>query len=303
MARVVVEGRTLELTHLEKVLYPRTGTTKAAVLDYYRRAAPVLLPHLARRPVTLRRYPDGVEGESFFEKRCPDHRPEWVETHEVPSVRYGSIGFCGIDGLAALMWVVNLGALELHPYLHLGDTTEQPTALVFDLDPGPPADLVDACRVGLLLRGLLREVGLECVAKTSGGKGLHVYVPLDTESGYERTKGFARAVAEALARRDPERVTSLMSTAERAGKVLVDWSQNDAHKTTVAAYSLRAGPRPTVSAPVTWAEVERAASGLVFGPDAVLERVATHGDLFRPVLELGQDLPRALSRRAPAAGH
>lgn len=290
MPRVTIDGHTLELTHLEKVLYPQTRTTKAAVLDYYRRIAPVLLPHLAGRPITMRRYPHGVEGTSFFEKRCPSYQPEWVPTYEMPSQRHGSIGFCGIDSLAALVWIVNLSSLELHPYLHRVGAPRRPTALVFDLDPGAPADLTDACHVGLVLRQLLQAAGLDCYPKTSGGKGLHVYVPLNTDVTYEQTKRFARAVAETLARDDPEHVTSTMAKEKRAGKVFIDWSQNDEHKTTVAVYSLRARSHPTVSAPLEWAEVEGGAD-LVFEAQAAVDRVEMRGDLFRPVLEQRQQLP------------
>jgi len=303
MPRVDVDGHTLELTHLDKVLYPETGTTKAEVLDYYRRIAPVLLPHLAGRPITMRRYPHGVDGTSFFEKRCPSYQPDWVPTYEMPSKRHGAIGFCGIDSLAALVWMVNLSSLELHPYLHRVGAPERPTALVFDLDPGLPADITDACRVGLILRRLLEQTGLHCLPKTSGGKGLHVYVPLNGDVTYERTKRFARAVAETLARDDPDHVTSTMAKEKRAGKVFIDWSQNDEHKTTVAVYSLRARPRPTVSTPLRWDEVERGAAlergsglgaraaALSAEPGSAVERVEQMGDLFLPALEERQALP------------
>jgi len=297
MPRVDVGGRTLDLTHLDKVLYPETGTTKAEVIDYYRRIAPVLLPHLAGRPITMKRYPHGVDGTSFFEKRCPSYQPDWVPTYQMPSKRHGSIGFCGIDSLAALVWMVNLSSLELHPYLHRVGAPERPTTLVFDLDPGRPADLTDACRVGLVMRRLLEQTGLDCYPKTSGGKGLHIYVPLNSRVTYERTKRFARAVAETLARDDPDDVTSVMAKEKRTGRVFIDWSQNDEHKTTVAVYSLRARHRPTVSAPLHWDEVERGAGlergatgpAVEIGP--AVERVERMGDLFLPVLEQQQELP------------
>jgi bifunctional non-homologous end joining protein LigD len=295
MPRVQVGERNLDLGNLDKVLYPETGFTKAGVIDYYTRIAPVMLSHLAGRPLSLRRCPDGVDADCFFEKRCPGHHPDWLPVHRMRSERSGHIGFCGADDLPALVWLANQAVLEIHPYLHLASAPECPTALVFDLDPGPPAGLAEACRVGLLLRGLLAEMGLDCLPKTSGGKGLHLVAPLNTEVTHARTKRFARAVAETLTRDDPARVTATMAKAERAGKVFIDWSQNDAHKTTVAVYSLRIGPVPRVSAPVTWDELESALADrdtdrLRLGPDAVLARADARGDLFQPVLTRRQRL-------------
>jgi bifunctional non-homologous end joining protein LigD len=289
---VEVGGRRLKLSNLDKVLYPEAGFAKAQVLDYYIRIAPVLLPHLRGRPLTRKRYPDGVEGESFFEKNAPAHKPDWVTT-----TRQGKTNFVVADDLPTLVWLANLAALELHLSLSCAASPEHPTLLVFDLDPGEPADIVDCCQVGVWIRELLAELGLESFPKTSGSKGLQVYVPLNRgEANYEDTKPFARAVAELLERRHPDRVVSRMSKALRPGKVLVDWSQNDRHKTTIGVYSLRARPRPTVSTPTTWGEVEATleaedATRLRFEAGDVLERVAECGDLFAPTLELGRALP------------
>jgi bifunctional non-homologous end joining protein LigD len=295
---VVVDGRRLKLTNLDKVLYPRAGFTKAEVLDYYARVAPAMLPHLRGRPLTLRRFPNGVEDKSFFEKRCPEHRPDWVGTAPVVSGRAGEIHYCVCDDLPTLTWLAQLAALELHPSLSLAVDIERPTVLAFDLDPGEPATIVDCARVALRLRRLFDRLGLESFAKTSGSKGLQVYVPLNTKTSYELTKPWARAIARALEAETPAEVTSTMSKSERGGRVFVDWSQNDRNKTTVAVYSLRARPQPTVSTPLSWPEVETEAKArkpgrLSFEADAVIDRVAEHGDLFGPVLELRQKLPDA----------
>ena len=281
---IEVEGaggtvRQLTLSNLDKVLYPEVGFTKAAIVDYYVRIAPVLLPHLRDRAVTMVRYPDGVDGGSFFEKRCPSHAPEWVRAADVDGLHA-----CVIDDLATLVWVANLAALELHVLQATATHPDVPTAVVFDLDPGPPATIVDCCRVGLDLRGMLGQLGLESVVKTSGSKGLHLAVPVHGASADE-TKDFARALGQLLAKNDPERVTIVMERAERRHKVFVDWSQNDRHKTTVAPYSLRARPRPQVSAPVSWDEVAEVAgdadpASLTFETTEVLERVEQLGDLY-----------------------
>ena len=279
------------------MLWPASGFTKAGVIDYYARVAEAILPHLRDRPLTLKRYPDGVEAQSFFEKRCPSHRPDWVETATVWSGRNeGDIDYCLCNERATLIWMAQLAALELHPSLSLADEIERPTVLAFDLDPGDPAGILECCRVGLRLREMFGELGLECFPKTSGSKGLQVYVPLNVEVTYERTKPFARAVAQTLEREQPKLVVSRMAKKLRKGKVFVDWSQNDQHKTTVAVYSLRARERPAVSTPLQWEEVERAAQredadALRFEASDVLERVEEHGDLFAPVLELHQELP------------
>jgi bifunctional non-homologous end joining protein LigD len=279
------------------VLWPDAGFTKGHVIDYYARIADVLVPHLRARPLTLKRYPNGIAESFFYEKRCPGHRPEWVRTAPIWSGRNeGEIDYCLCNDRATLIWLAQLAALELHPSLSLADEIERPTVLAFDLDPGAPAEILDCCRVGLRLRDLFSRVGLESFPKTSGSKGLQVYVPLNAEITYDQTKPFAHAVAQALERNDPDLVVSRMAKNLRKGKVLVDWSQNDEHKTTVAVYSLRARERPTVSTPLAWDEVERALSdedpgSLTFEADQVLERVAERGDLFSPVLELTQELP------------
>jgi bifunctional non-homologous end joining protein LigD len=279
------------------VLWPETGFTKGQVIDYYARIADALLPHLRRRPLTLKRYPNGVEGGFFYEKRCPGHRPDWVATAPIWSGRNeGEIDYCLCNDRATLIWLAQLAALELHPSLSLAAEIEQPTLLAFDLDPGPPADILDCCTVGLRLRKLFEGIGLESFPKTSGSKGLQVYVPLNGDVAYDETKPFARAVAQALERNDPNLIVSRMAKNLRKGKVLVDWSQNDEHKTTVSVYSLRARERPTVSTPVSWEEVEHALENedresLTFEAPEVLERVSERGDLFAPVLELAQELP------------
>jgi bifunctional non-homologous end joining protein LigD len=279
------------------VLWPESGFTKGQVIDYYARVADALLPHLRRRPLTLKRYPNGIEGGFFYEKRCPGHRPDWVATAPIWSGRNeGEIDYCLCNDRATLIWLAQLAALELHPSLSLAVEIEQPTVLAFDLDPGAPADILDCCRVGLRLRELFDGIGLESFPKTSGSKGLQVYVPLNGDATYERTKPFAHAVAQALERNDPGLVVSRMAKNLRKGKVLVDWSQNDEHKTTVSVYSLRARERPTVSTPVSWEEVERALEqedrdSLSFEASEVIERVNDRGDLFAPVLELTQELP------------
>ncbi len=277
-------------------MYP-SGFRKGEVIDYYVRIAPALLPHLAGRPLTLKRYPNGTEAGHFYEKRCPEHRPDWVATAPVWSDREdGEINFCVCDDLPTLVWVAQLASLELHPSLSLAEQMDTPTALAFDLDPGDPATIVECCRVGLRLRELFGDLGVECFPKSSGSKGLQVYVPLNSDVTYEVTKPYAQAVAQLLERQAPEEITSRMTKKLRKGKVFVDWSQNTETKTTVAAYSLRAKQRPTVSAPVEWSEVERAAADedpelLTFEAGEVLERVAERGDLFAPVLELEQELP------------
>ncbi len=298
-AEVEIEGCRLKLSNLEKVLYPKVGFTKAQVIDYYVRIAPVLLPHVRDRPMTLKRYPNGVDGMHFYEKRCPPHRPDWVQTAPVWSHGRGAnIDFCLFNDLPTLVWAANLADLELHPYLHMKDELTRPTVIAFDLDPGPPADIVACCRVGQEIRELFESMGLASYPKTSGSKGLQIYVPLNSPVTYDDTKAFARAVAEQLEKRAPDRVVSKMLKALRTGKVLVDWSQNDEHKTTVGVYSLRAKERPTVSTPVLWSEVERCLkkrdpSVLTFEWDEVLRRVDEFGDLFEPVLTLQQELPRA----------
>jgi bifunctional non-homologous end joining protein LigD len=291
---VEVEGRRLKLSNLDKTFYPATGFTKGQVIDYYRRVAPALLPHLRDRPLTLKRYPDGVEGQFFYEKQCPSHRPDWIETVTVHNKR--EIQYCLANDLPTLIWLANLADLELHTSLSRAEDVMQPTMMVFDLDPGEPAGIVECALVGTALRRLFTGLGLDCYPKTSGSKGLQVYVPLNGPVTYDDTKPFARAIAMLLEKQMPELVVSSMKKSIRGGKVFVDWSQNDDHKTTVCVYSLRARERPTVSAPVRWEEVDQALERedpqlLVFDSDAVLARVEREGDLFAPVLKQRQALP------------
>ena len=296
-AEVNIGGKRLKLSNLDKVLYPAVGFTKAQVIDYYVRIAPVLLPHLRDRPLTMKRYPDGVDRPYFYEKRCPSHRPKWVQTADIWSDgKQGVIPFCLINDLPSLVWAANLADLELHTSLSRADAIERPTMVVFDLDPGPPANIVQCSQVALLLREHLDQLRLQSFAKTSGSKGLQLYVPLNTPVTYDVAKAFARALAELLERQRPNLVVAKMTKSLRAGKVFVDWSQNDEHKTTVCVYSLRAKERPMVSTPVTWEEVskasKRAGEGvLAFDSQQALARAEKHGDLFKPVGTLKQRLP------------
>ena len=292
-----VDGRTIKVSNRDKVLYPRAGFTKGDVIDYYLRAAPVLLPHLQGRPLTLKRYPDGVESQHFYEKQCPSHRPDWVATVSVPSRGRGHIDYCLANDAATLAWLGNLADLELHTSLSRAEAIDRPTTMVFDLDPGPGADVLDCAEVALWLHGTFEQLGLRTFVKTSGSKGLHAQVPLNTDVTYDETKPFARAVAELMEKTHPERVVSRMTKSLRAGRVLVDWSQNDEHKTTVCAYSLRARERPTVSTPVEWEELEAAldagdAGALTFEAGAVLDRVADRGDPLADAVTLRQELPK-----------
>ncbi|MEO7598252.1 MAG: non-homologous end-joining DNA ligase [Opitutus sp.] len=291
-----VGGTRMTVSNLDKVLYPKTGFTKGQVIDYYIRISHDLLPHLKNRPITLKRYPDGVEGFFFYEKRCPPHRPDWVKTAKVTGGKAGDIDYCMMNDLPALVWAANLADLELHTFLHKAPAISRPTAIAFDLDPGPPADIVQCCQVGLWVKSLFDDLGLKSFAKTSGSKGLQVYVPLNTPVTYDQTKEFAHTLARKLETEYPSVVVSKMLKTLREGKVLVDWSQNDEHKTTVNVYSLRAKEHPTVSTPVTWDEVETTLKKnkpehLTFDCDAVLKRVEELGDLFAPVLQLKQKLP------------
>jgi bifunctional non-homologous end joining protein LigD len=283
--QVEVDGRNLTLSNLDKVLYPEAGFTKAQVIDYYLHVAPVLLPHIASRPVTIKRYPEGVDADFFFQKNAPAHRPDWVPTATVASPgstkSRETIEYILGGDLPTLIWAANLAALELHTpmwrYPHLGE----PDLLVFDLDPGLPATVVECCEVALLLRPLLTEQGFRPVAKTSGGKGLQLYAPVTGVSSQE-TSDLAKGLAERLEQERPDLIVAKMTKALREGKVLIDWSQNNAAKTTVAPYSLRARPQPTVSTPVTWDEVEacKRAADLVFTAGEVVQRVERDGDLF-----------------------
>jgi bifunctional non-homologous end joining protein LigD len=285
---VQVEGQTLTLSNLDKVLYPAAGFTKAQVIDYYERVAPVLLPHIASRPVTIKRYPEGVDGQFFFQKNAPKH-PDWVPTASIASPgstkSRDTIDYILGGDLPTLIWAANLAALELHTPMWRYPSFGKPDLLVFDLDPGQPATVVQCCAVALELRPLLEELGLQSVAKTSGGKGLQLYAPVKNMTSQE-TSDLAKELAERLEQEQPELVVSRMTKALRPGKVLIDWSQNNSAKTTVAPYSLRARERPTVSTPLTWDEVQacKRAADLVFTADDVVARVAESGDLFAGTL-------------------
>lgn len=299
-AVIDVEGHHLTLSNLEKVLYPATGATKAAVIAYYSKVAPAMLPHLAGRAVTMVRFPDGVGGNSFFEKRCPSHAPRWVHTGQVDP---GLIA-CVVDDAATLVWMANLAALELHTLQARVADPDHPTSMVFDLDPGPPADVLACARVALELQSTLTSLGLRSVVKTSGSKGLHLAVPVRGATADE-TKAVALGLGQLLAKRAPDRVTVNMAKEQRPNRVFVDWSQNDRHKTTVAAYSLRAQPRPMVSAPVTWDEVSDALDAgdpgaLAFDADEVLARIERLGDPYASNLDADQELP-ALGATEPGA--
>ncbi len=294
---IEIEGRELKLSNLDKVLYPAAGFTKGQLIDYYIRIAPYLLPHLRDRPLTMKRYPEGVSGFFFYEKNCPRHRPGWVQTAKIWSRGNNRwMHYCLVQDVATLVWAANLADIELHTSLSVGRKIEQPTMMVFDLDPGAPANIVQCCQVGLWVRDIFARLGLECFPKTSGSKGLQVYVPLHGPASYEKTKAFAHELARLLERQYPDRVVSDMKKSLRTGKVFVDWSQNDQYKTTVCVYSLRAKERPTASTPVAWREVERCLrnedpDSLVFEAAKALERATRLGDLFQPVLELRQKLP------------
>ena len=304
---VTVQGRQLKLSNLDKLMYPASGFTKGHVIDYYTRVAPVMLDHLRDRPLTRIRYPNGVDEKFFYEKNCPDHRPDWVEVARIftrGTGRWGrdsrgprDVDFCLANDLPTLIWLANLAALEMHTSLATAAGYQRPTMVAFDLDPGPPATIVECCRVALILRGMFEGLGLQCFPKTSGSKGMQVYLPLNTPTSYEQTTPFARAVAELLEQAEPDLVVSQQSKDLRTGKVLVDWSQNVDFKTTVCVYSLRAREHPTASTPLTWEEVEsaRRPEDLRFEAPQVLERIERHGDLYAPVLELEQRLPAAVA--------
>ena len=294
---IEAEGRRLRLSNRDKVLYPSSGFTKGQLVDYYAAVAPVLLAHLAGRPLTLKRYPDGVEGKHFYEKRCPTHRPAWVRTAAISSERkQAPIDYCLAEDLPTLIWLANLADIELHTSLSRARDMDRPTALVFDLDPGEGVGLRACCRVALWIRELLEAFELRSLVKTSGSKGLQVYVPLNSPASYAQTKPFALAVAQLLEKQHPKLVVSRMAKSLRDGRVLIDWSQNDEHKTTVSVYSLRARERPTISTPLSWEEVERGSRRrsepqLSLEPAALLERVEQNGDLFAPLLTISQRLP------------
>ncbi|WP_371361624.1 Multifunctional non-homologous end joining protein LigD [Sporomusa rhizae] len=295
--QIDVAGRKLKIGNLDKTFYAATGFTKGQMLDYYIRIAPLLLPHLTNRPLTMKRYPNGAQGKFFYQKECPVHRPSWVKTIPVWSGGNNrNINFCNANDLPTLVWAVNLAALELHTSLSLAPAINQPSLLVFDLDPGPPATIVECAQVGLLLKDYFDKQKLQSFPKTSGSKGLQVYVPLNTPVNYDITKNYARILANRFQEKFPNQIVANMKKALRPGKVFIDWSQNDEHKTTVCVYSLRAKEHPTVSTPVTWNEVvtvvdKKNPDLLSFEATQVLERTAKLGDLFSPVLTLKQKLP------------
>jgi bifunctional non-homologous end joining protein LigD len=296
-ATITVDGRELKLSNLDKPLYPQADFVKRDVIDFYATLAETILPHLQARALTVKRWPDGVEGKAFFQKQAPAHRPDWVRTVTLPSEKK-PIDYLLADDRATLVWLANLAALELHVPLARAQAPARATTLVFDLDPGAPATAIDCCRVALVLRGMFENLGLQSLVKTSGKKGLQLYVPLNVQDvSFAQTKPFAKAVAELLEQSEPDLIVSRMTKSQRAGKVLIDWSQNDQNKTTVCAYSLRATDRPTVSTPLEWEEVSAALErrdpdALRFDAPAVVQRVAERGDLFAPVLSIVQELPK-----------
>ena len=304
---VEVDGKHLSLTNLDKVLYPATGFTKGQVIDYYARIAPVLLPHLAGRPLTLKRYPEGVDKEYFFEKNATKHRPDWVKTAPIWSEgNQRNVNYILANDLPTLIWIANLAAIELHPSLSLAKDISSPRSMVFDLDPGPPANIVQCCQVGMWLREIFEHFGLQSFPKTSGSKGLQIYVPLNSPTSYDVTKPFAHALARLLENEHRELVVSDMKKQLRVGKVFVDWSQNDEHKTTISVYSLRAREHPTVSTPVKWDEVEQAlkkkdATLLVFEAGQVLDRVEKDGRFVRPCAQPQAEVAKAGGDRGSRA--
>jgi bifunctional non-homologous end joining protein LigD len=293
---VEIDGHQLKLSNLDKVLYPQTGTTKAEIIDYYARIAEVMVPQLSGRPITLVRYPNGVDDKHFFEKNCPKHKPDWLPTIAMDVSKNTKVNFCALEEPAALVWTANLAALELHPGLATRDDLDSPTVMVFDLDPGPPATAIECAQVALWLREALERLSLDGFMKTSGKKGLQLYVPLNTPTTFEKTREMSLALAQVLERVHPDHVLTEMTRALRPGKVFIDWSQNARHKTTIGVYSMRAFERPTCSTPITWDELEDGLAGgdpeaLRFDIGQVLERVKKHGDLFKPVIEMQQELP------------
>lgn len=292
----------LEVSNLEKVFYPESGFTKGEMINYYIKIASVLLPHLKNKAVTLKRYPDGVKGLFFYEKQCPKHAPEWIKTIKVKKSDGEIINYCLLNDLPSLVWAANIANLELHVFTHLARAENRPRSLVFDLDPGPPAGVLECAEVAFWIRDLFHSLKLESYIKTSGSKGLQLVVPLNTPVTYEKTKSFAKAMAQWLAHSQPKKVVSQMKKSLRKGKIFIDWSQNDDKKTTVSVYSMRAKDKPSISTPVTWKELEKAlksgkADTLFFSPDDVLKRIKKHGDLFEEVLTLKQKLPSP--RRVP----
>lgn len=288
----------VEFSNLKKLYFP-SGYTKGEMIRYYIEVAPYILPHLKDRPVTLIRFPDGVKGESFYEKNAPDHRPDWVKTFEVPRREKDSFtNYILINDAETLAWCANLGAIELHPFLHRVPKLEKPTHVAFDLDPGEGSDIFNCAEVAFLLKEIFDKLGLESFPKVSGSKGIQIYVPLNTEATYAATSAFAKTVAELLTQQHPELVVSQMAKVLRKGRVMIDWSQNSGSKTTVCVYSMRGKhDEPFISMPITWAELKSAAKkknrdALFFTPDEALARLKKKGDLFAPVLKLKQRLPK-----------
>ena len=306
---IEIQGQHLKLSNLQKVLYPATGFTKQDVIDYYVRIAPAILPHLEGRALTRKRYPDGVDGEPFFEKNAPMHKPDWVKTAGIWSEGgHRTVHYILANDLATLVWLANLAALELHPSLAMAKDIKCPTEMVFDLDPGPPANIVQCCQVAVWLREIFEHFGLQSFPKTSGSKGMQIYVPLNTPTTFDATKMFSHALAQLLEQEHRDLVVSDMKKAIRTNKVFVDWSQNDEHKTTIAVYSLRAREHPTVSTPITWDEVQRTlkkkdAGLLVFESKQTIARFEKMGDLFEPVLHLQQKLPDLKAAEVGQVGH
>ncbi|MBA3882579.1 MAG: hypothetical protein H0X73_07645, partial [Chthoniobacterales bacterium] len=301
--QIEVGGRELTVSNLDKIFFPETGFTKGEVIGFYTAVADVILPHLRDRPLTLKRYPEGVTGEHFYEKNAPKHKPEWVETFGVPrSEGGGDINYVLCNDPATLIWATNLADIEKHVLLSRAPDLHQPTSIVFDLDPGEPADVLDCAEIALELKKLLEKWDLTSFVKVSGSKGLHLSVPLNRGLTYEVTQPFAKTVAELLARQLPGRVVSEMAKSIRGGKVLIDWSQNSDFKTTVCVYSMRAkGAEPFISVPVAWDELKRAVKrkdqkALSFTPSAAVKRIAKLGDLFAPVLTLRQRLPAEFTK-------
>lgn len=297
---VIEEKDEVILSNLDKIMYPKTSTTKRDIIGYYKSIYPVISTHIKDRPLTLKRYPNGVEEDFFYEKRCPSHKPAWVETVKVYSPKNDTyINFCLVNNQKSLIWLANLASLELHGYLHLASSLDNPYVVVFDLDPGEPADIVQCCEVGLIIKDLLQSLGLQSFPKTSGSKGLQIYLPLNNKAhNFEQSKNFAKSVAKYLENKYPQKVVSNMKKNLRANKILVDWSQNDPHKTTVCPYSLRARQHPSVSTPVSWQEVEAVAKSkngfsIDFTMQDVLDRVSKIGDIFEPVAKLSQNLPQS----------
>jgi bifunctional non-homologous end joining protein LigD len=296
-SRLQVEGRELTVSNLTKVLYPATGFTKGDLIDAYADLAEALLPHLRGRPVTLKRYPDGVEGKFFYEKRSPKHRPDWVATARIYSTSHkAEIDYTLLEDLPSLVWSANLANIELHTSLARTTDLDRPDSLVLDLDPGDPADIIDCARVALRLRAFFAQLGLDSYAKTSGSKGIHLHVPLNGTATFAESRPFAKALAETFEARFPDEVVSTQTKTKRTGRVLIDWSQNDSHKTTASVYTIRAKERPTASTPLEWEEVEAAAEAgdpeaLVFTVDDLRARIAAKGDLYAPLLSQKQELP------------